>query len=973
MKQLTLVEHFVRGKLFSCLILLLFSACSYAQSPSGNWDVPVVVHIISQNPDSISDQQIIDAIADLNDAFAHTGRYATSVDGVNTGIHFCLAKVGPDGGNCTGITRTRSVLSDFDSDLENDRLKNLVSWDTHQYCNIWFVAGIENEYLTQFSCGTWSRRHGIEYGTFDPTGDYRDGIVVKGFGASLATTMGLYLGLKYTFVVGDCTNNHCETDGDGVCDTPPASAPGSSCTSIQNTCSTDTLSGFTKDVADLTSNFMSLSGSCTNSFTAGQAAKMRNNLNTTRSNLLSGNKCNAPCAENIIARFTRDNWSPKTGDTIHFTSLSSGGTNYQWSLNEVAIGSNSPTFSSVFSSAGKFRVSLKVFEDNPGCFASYSDDIIVNCGVMARFTPDVRQIASKESILLDSIVFTNRSVNATAYQWWMSNDQGMAPQMVSTVFSLDQPYQTPGSYSVWLIATNGSCSDTTEKFNFPVFDPTVDGTIGFNDVQCYQQTKITATLDICNYGYAPIPAGTPVSFYDADPSSGHANRLSPEFLTTAPIAGKCCSSFTTIINVNRSGLNQLFAVFNDNGSTIPLNLPNTNLPELSYANNVNVRSNFQFHVAAFPDSATLQPGDTLLLNAEAEPGVVSSFVWSTPQDLSCTQCDSSFFIAENRIYDITKKMLATSTYGCMDSSFSVLHIPVADDYQIAVDSLDCAGKDSLHLVFTLCNNFKRGGIPKGLRVFFYDKDPAEANAHLLEPVFSTAQANPGKCISYDCFIQHTLTGQVFAVLNPKGQDSTAYPGIFYEETSFANNEDTLPVTPFSLEITPADTTITRLTSIQLAPLISGGHAVSFTWEPTQYLSCVDCPSPIATPDKRIEYHLTVENAYGCSATGISSIKVFSGGRVNIPNGFSPNNDGHNDVFYILGGEEVRTLKDFSIFNRWGQKVFQVENAEANDPKFGWNGLISGKPADAGTYVYFVTITFTDGTTQQFKGTITLIR
>ena len=973
MKQLTLVEQFVHGKLLTCLIPLFFSAPSYAQIPTGNLVVPVVVHIISQDPGAISDQQIIDAISDLNDAFAHTGPYAGAIEGVNTGIRFCLAKIDPDGGNTTGITRTQSVLSDFDSDIENDRLKNLVSWNTREYCNIWYVTEVENESMAQFSCGNWSRWHNTGYGTFDSTGDFRDGIVTKGFGATLASLMGTWLGLKYTFIRGSCANNNCDTDGDGICDTPPASAPGSSCAADQNSCNSDTLSGFTRDMPDLTSNFMGLGGPCTNSFTAGQAAKMRSNLNTARNKLVSGNKCNAPCAENIVAGFTRDNWSPKTGDRINFTSSSTGGTNYQWALNGVAAGNNSPTFSMVFPTAGKTRVSLKVFNSSPTCFASYSDDIMVNCGVMARFTPNVRQIASKESILLDSILFSNRSVNATAYQWWMSNDNGMAPQIVSSAFHLNYVFKNPGNYSIWLIATNGSCSDMTEKFNFPVYDPTVDGAISLNDVQCYQQTKIAVNMSICNGGFAPVPIGTPVSFYDADPRNGNANKLSPVFYTTAPIAGNCCGSFTTIINVNRPGLNILFAVFNDNGNSIPIKLPNTNLPEKNYTNNVNFQSDFQFHVSVIPDSATLLPGDSLLLIAKARPGIVSSYIWSTAQDLSCIACDSSFFIAEHRVYSMTKKLMATSSYGCVDSSFTVLHIPPADDYQITVDSMECAGEDSLHVAFSICNNYKRGSIPVGLRVSFYDADPTEAGANLLGPVFSTAEANPAKCASYECFIKRTTTDKVFAVVNENGQNTANFPGIFYEEARFDNNKDTTAVTPFLVNITPADTSIPRLTSVQLYPQISGGQPITYRWEPIQYLSCMDCPSPVATPKTTTEYQLTVQNAFACTATGTVSIKIFSGGRVNIPNGFTPNNDGHNDVFYILGGEEVKTLKDFSIFNRWGQKVFQVQNAEANDPKSGWTGLLNGKPADPGTYVYFVNIEFADGRTELFKGTVILIR
>ena len=972
MKQLPLVEQLVRGKLFTCLILLFFSLPSHAQNTTSNLVVPVVFHIISQGVSPITDQQIIDAVADLNNAFAHSGPYASGAPGVNTGIRFCLAKTAPDGGNTTGITRTQSVLTDFDSDLETDRLTNLVSWNPREYCNIWVVTGMENEFLTRFSCGVWTRKHGIGSGTFDTTGNNRDGVITKDFGADLASLVGLWLGLKYTFVWGSCSNTNCDTDGDGICDTPPASAPASNCTAVQNSCTSDTLSGFAHDVPDLVSNFMSQSGSCASSFTAGQATKMRNNLIRARSTILAFNKCDPPCAENIVAGFTRDNWMPKTGDLVQFTSTSTGGTNYQWTVNGAAAGSNSPNFSMTYADTGTTIIGLKVYNANSACFASYTEKVLVNCGIMARFTPNVRQIASKQGIMLDSILFTNRSVNAASYEWWMTRDNG-APQMVSTSYDLNYFFKTPGAYVVWLVAINGSCHDTTEKFSFPVYDPTVEATIAFSDVQCYQQTKIKASFTVCNGGYAPMPAGTPVSFYDADPKSGSAHKLSPAFNLPAAVAGNCCSVYSVVLDVQRSGLNQLFAVVNDNGSSIPVKLPNTSLPEKDFNNNIGTESNFQFHVTAVPDSATLQPGDTLLISANAGPGTGASYIWSTAEDLSCTTCDSSLFIAQHKIYQATKMVVATSAYGCTDSAFTVLNVPASDDYRIHMDSLVCAGEDSMHVSFTLCNLFKRGNIPKGLRVSFYDADPVEAGAHLLGPVFSTSEANPATCASYESFLRRTTTGQVFAFVNPNEQDTTGFPGNYYDEVSFANNKDTMASTPFLVSISPGDTSISKLTSIQFNPQISGGQATQYKWEPAQFLSCADCPSPVARPEQTITYQLTVENAYACTAEASTSVKVFSGGLVNIPNGFSPNGDGHNDVFYILGGPEVKMMKDFSIFNRWGQKIFQVTNAEANDPGFGWNGTMNGKPAEPDTYVYFVTIVFTDGTTHLYKGTVTLLR
>ena len=373
-----------------------FCLTGFSQSPS--YTVPLVFHIISKNPSSVTDQQIQDAVQGLNDAFAHTGNYSSGT-GANTGIRFCLAKVDPDGGISTGITRTESVLGNVDGDIEIDRLKKLVSWNTKAYCNIWLVDSIKNEYFTSFSCGNWSRRNNINVTSFLPGGDYRDGIVTNEFGSDLAMQMGFYLGLQYTFVIGSCANANCDTDGDGICDTPPASGPGNGCAGYRNSCSSDTLSGFTTDMPDLDSNFMSFSGPCTNSFTEGQAAKMRNTLNGVRSSVVSGNKCDPPCSENISVSFTRNNWFPAAGDLIQFSSMSSGGTNFQWTVNDQPVGTNSPDYSQSFVQAGNYKVSLRVFNSDQKCFASYSDSVIVGCGVMARFYPDKRIIASKDQII----------------------------------------------------------------------------------------------------------------------------------------------------------------------------------------------------------------------------------------------------------------------------------------------------------------------------------------------------------------------------------------------------------------------------------------------------------------------------------------------------------------------------------------------------------------------------------------------
>jgi gliding motility-associated-like protein len=175
----------------------------------------------------------------------------------------------------------------------------------------------------------------------------------------------------------------------------------------------------------------------------------------------------------------------------------------------------------------------------------------------------------------------------------------------------------------------------------------------------------------------------------------------------------------------------------------------------------------------------------------------------------------------------------------------------------------------------------------------------------------------------------------------------------------------LPVIPSgqSFQLTPGQVLV-------IDPQVSG-DIVSYLWSPAYGLSNDTTQNPVANPSKTTIYMLTVISTDGCAATGDIIVKVFT--NLSVPNAFTPNGDGKNDIFYILGGLEGTTVKDFSIFNRWGERIFQVNNALPGDPGFGWNGNYKGLPAPAGAYVYIITIKLADNTTQIYKGTVVLIR
>lgn len=118
----------------------------------------------------------------------------------------------------------------------------------------------------------------------------------------------------------------------------------------------------------------------------------------------------------------------------------------------------------------------------------------------------------------------------------------------------------------------------------------------------------------------------------------------------------------------------------------------------------------------------------------------------------------------------------------------------------------------------------------------------------------------------------------------------------------------------------------------------------------------------------IRYTVTASTPEGCSATDDILVKVFATApSIFVPSGFTPNNDGLNDVMRpILAG--MRELVYFRIFNRYGQLVFETKT-----PGKGWDGRINGIPQGSSTYVYDCRATDYNGATVQAKGSFVLVR
>lgn len=112
--------------------------------------------------------------------------------------------------------------------------------------------------------------------------------------------------------------------------------------------------------------------------------------------------------------------------------------------------------------------------------------------------------------------------------------------------------------------------------------------------------------------------------------------------------------------------------------------------------------------------------------------------------------------------------------------------------------------------------------------------------------------------------------------------------------------------------------------------------------------------------------LTAFNNGGCPDKVCKSIHVDLIPAVDVPNAFSPNGDGANDILYVKG-QDVKNM-DFKVFNRWGELVF-----ETNDISNGWNGIYKGAPQEMEVYVWMLSATFSNGKATVKTGNVTLLR
>ncbi|MEO7530072.1 MAG: gliding motility-associated C-terminal domain-containing protein, partial [Sediminibacterium sp.] len=524
---------------------------------------------------------------------------------------------------------------------------------------------------------------------------------------------------------------------------------------------------------------------CTNQFTQGQAERMHAAINTQRGGLLS-NLITKPCTENVLASYTRSIADPKIGETITFNNTSSNGVSYEWLVDGalVSVATDLPARSFAVTgvppfTTNKHSVTLKAYKN--GCMSAYTDYILVNCGLTARFSNNKRFIASQTNILNDTILFTNNSMSTlggtTSYEWILTNTTANIRQTVITNAAgglpddLNYIFPTPGNYTMRLKATNGGCVDSSDALFFTVADPRQDAYMSVIGANCFQDTKLWVSFFVCNFGYAPILPNLPVSFYDDDPTKPGARQIGTSFIVPDSLKGFCCGRvYVDTLNVGYEKLNKVYAVANNVTVTVPIVLPDpaVTLLEKDYKNNISSFFNFRFKASVTPTVAVMEPGDTLQLKAQGSPDAGISYAWTPPGNMSCTTCSSPFVYADTNALT-TKRVIVKSSSQCTDTAYVDIKVPPYNDYAVTINAVLCSPKeDSLTIDFTVKNLFKKGIIPKNLQVAFYKDDPQTAVAVLLPPVFKVPDSVLAKQQTYRYKIKKIRGGTLFASVNDNG-------------------------------------------------------------------------------------------------------------------------------------------------------------------------------------------------------------
>ena len=306
-----------------------------------------------------------------------------------------------------------------------------------------------------------------------------------------------------------------------------------------------------------------------------------------------------------------------------------------------------------------------------------------------------------------------------------------------------------------------------------------------------------------------------------------------------------------------------------------------------------------------------------------------TYTWTSNSTLSCTTCASP----DIRPKDLTTYYVKGKTvFGC-EARDSVT-VKVNQPFKMNVGKAD-----------TVCL-----GSAVTLKASGADKYVWTPSLWLNNPNSATPVSRPDTTITYQVI----------------GSDNN---GCFKDTGNVSVKVYPIP----DVEITNGENITLQVGSSVKLVTKSSSDVTALQWSPGQSLSCVTCAEPVAAPKNNITYAVTATNQGKCISRDQITINVICGNaNIFMPNTFSPNGDGSNDVFFPRG-TGLYNIRSLKIFNRWGECIFDKKDISANNAADGWNGSSKGVPLPTDVYVYFLEVICDNSVVFPIKGNVTLLR
>lgn len=222
---------------------------------------------------------------------------------------------------------------------------------------------------------------------------------------------------------------------------------------------------------------------------------------------------------------------------------------------------------------------------------------------------------------------------------------------------------------------------------------------------------------------------------------------------------------------------------------------------------------------------------------------------------------------------------------------------------------------------------------------------------------------------YDSTFTNLIDSSQFASLpNPTGSTKYAvilkpFPGFGCPDTLFTS------LRPSDLDMNRfEDMVMCNGSNLNVTAVGTGGEGVlRYAWAPEHPEICGNCETLTTRITDSVTLRITISDTTGCNISDTFRITLDSC-SFTLPNAFTPNNDGKNDIFRVIGiGLNYYKNFSFNIFNRYGQRVYFSKDIYA-----GWDGVFNDVPQDIGVFFYMVIYTL-DGEQKMLKGDVTLVK